>query len=211
MVQGRFVTIDGAGAVGKSSTVKATVEYLHKASVPAFGTSQPSSTMVGSCIRAHADTYTGIALACLVAGDRHHQQNAEIGPELDAGKVVVCDRYLPSSLVLQVIDGVPAERIWQLNDGIRVPDLAVFLRADPTMIAARLAARGAHNRFERDPARSIARELEMFGQVAEDLRRRGWPVHVIDCTNLWQYETARIIAELIVPQSTGHSSAGGTA
>lgn len=211
MVQGRFVTIDGAGGVGKSTTVKATVEYLRKAGVPAYGASQPSNTMVGSCIRAHADTYTGIALACLVAGDRHHQQNAEIKPKLAAGKVVVCDRYLPSSLVLQVIDGVPAERIWQLNDGIRVPDLAVFLRADPKMIAARLAARGAHNRFERDPARSITRELEMFGQVAEDLRTRGWPVHVIDCTDLWQYETAKIIADLIAPLSNEHPTAGRTA
>jgi dTMP kinase len=113
--------------------------------------------------------------------------------------------------VLQVIDGVPAERIWQLNEGIRVPDVAVFLHADPKMIAGRLAARGAHNRFERDPDRSIGQELEMFDQVAEDLRGRGWPVHVIDCTDLWQYETAIVIANLVVPLLHDHANEGRTA
>ncbi|PPJ02689.1 dTMP kinase [Nocardia nova] len=199
MVTGRLITIDGAGGVGKSTTVASTVEYLRSTGLPAYATSQPSRTVLGNHIRGHADTYTGIALACLVAGDRHHQQHVEIVPALDDEKIVVCDRYLPSSLVLQVIDGVPAERVWQLNAGIRVPDVAVVLRADPQVVADRLAARGAHNRFERRPDYSIARELELFDQVAEDLRARGWPVHVIDCSEHAKNETAVAIAHLVGP------------
>lgn len=199
MVTGRLITIDGAGGVGKSTTVASTVTYLRSTGLPAYATSQPSRTVLGDHIRGHTDTYTGIALACLVAGDRHHQQRVEIVPALDEEKLVVCDRYLPSSLVLQVLDGVPAERVWQLNAGIRVPDVAVVLRADPEAVADRLAARGAHNRFERRPDYSIGRELELFDQVAEDLRARGWPVHVIDCTEHGKNETALAIAHLIGP------------
>ncbi|WP_036507888.1 dTMP kinase [Nocardia aobensis] len=199
MVTGKLITIDGAGGVGKSTTVASTVKYLRSIGLPAYATSQPSRTVLGAHIRGHTDTYTGIALACLVAGDRHHQQRDEIVPALDDEKLVVCDRYLPSSLVLQVLDGVPAERVWQLNAGIRVPDVAVVLRADPKVIADRLAARGAHNRFERRPDDSVARELELFDQVAEDLRTRGWPVHGIDCTEHGKNETALAIAHLVGP------------
>lgn len=197
--QGILVTFDGPGGVGKSSTVAATADYLRKVGVAVHATSQPSSSMLGSHIRARADSYHGMALACLVAGDRHHQEATEIMPELDAGRVVLCDRYLPSSLVLQVLDEVAAETVWALNEGVRVPDAAVFLRADPKMIAARLTRRGgAHNRFESDPD-STLRELDRFDAVAEELTGKGWPVHVIDCTQLWQHETALTIANLIVP------------
>ncbi|WP_280497203.1 dTMP kinase [Nocardia asiatica] len=211
LLAGRLVTIDGAGGVGKSTAGHATVDYLRKVGIPAYATRQPSDTVLGGYIRAHADTYSGISLACLVAGDRHHQQATEIGPALEAGKVVLCDRYLPSSLVLQVLDGVPAEKVWQLNDGVRVPDVAVFLRADPDVIASRLAARGAHDRFERDPDRSIAQQVELFNQVAYDLRARGWPVHVIDCTDLKPQQTAAFIAGLSVPLLHERTDEGTTA
>jgi dTMP kinase len=92
-----------------------------------------------------------MALACLVAGDRHHHLAAEILPALHAGKVVICDRYLPSSLVLQGIDGIESDTVWRLNAGVYVPDVTVLLNADHHVIADRLRQRGTHSRF-RTPA-----------------------------------------------------------
>ncbi len=54
-----------------------------------LGTTEPSRTALGEQIRAGTDTDRGMALACLVAGDRHHHLAAEILPDLRAGKVVV--------------------------------------------------------------------------------------------------------------------------
>ncbi|WP_433602581.1 dTMP kinase [Nocardia sp. CA-135953] len=194
---GLLVTVDGAGGVGKSSTVQETAAYLRKIGVSVYATRQPSDNAVGSYIRAQADSYWGMALACLVAGDRHHQQATEIIPELDAGRVVLCDRYLPSSLVLQVLDGVAPDTVWALNAGVRFPDLAVLLRAAPEIIRHRLQKRGQYSRFETDPESSV-RELELFEAVAEDLREKGWPIHLIDCTDLRPHETARVLANLII-------------
>ncbi|MFC9432463.1 dTMP kinase [Nocardia sp. NPDC057030] len=195
---GVLVTIDGAGGTGKSSTVAETAAYLRGIGVAVHSTRQPSPSELGSHIRSATDTDRGMALACLVAGDRHHQQAAEIEPELVAGRVVLCDRYLPSSLTLQVLDGVPSATVWALNAGVRVPEIAVVLRADPPVITERVCVRGAHNRFEQ-AGDFAARELELFDCVAEDLRMRGWPVHVIDCTRLSPHETAVAVAELILP------------
>jgi dTMP kinase len=95
---GMLITIDGPGGVGKSTTVQLVAKALDDGAIPVHTTTEPTRTALGEHIRTGTDTYRGMALACLVAGDRHHHLTAEILPALHAGKVVVCDRYLPSSL-----------------------------------------------------------------------------------------------------------------
>ena len=65
-------------------------------------------------------------------------------------------RYLPSSLVRQVIDGLESDIVWRLNAGVYVPDVVVLLNADPLVIAERLRQRGVRSRFERQPGGSRA-------------------------------------------------------
>ncbi|UJW28731.1 hypothetical protein L3Q67_26065 [Saccharothrix sp. AJ9571] len=49
---------------------------------------------------------------------------------------MLCDRYLASSLVLQALDNLFAEQVWQLNHGIYRPDLAIILTGNPATIKA---------------------------------------------------------------------------
>jgi dTMP kinase len=178
---GMLITIDGPGGVGKSTTAQLLTKALGDRAIPVHTTTEPTHTALGEHIRAGTDTYRGMALACLVAGDRHHHLAAEILPALQAGKVVVCDRYLPSSLVLQAIDGIGSDTIWRLNAGVYVPDVAVLLNADHPVIADRLRQRGAHSRFERQPDGSRT-ESDLYHRAAADLRTAGWPVMALDCT-----------------------------
>jgi len=46
-------------------------------------------------------TASGATLACLFAADRYHHLDTEIRPHRDAGRIVLCDRYLASGLVVQ--------------------------------------------------------------------------------------------------------------
>ncbi|WP_218022292.1 dTMP kinase [Nocardia amamiensis] len=200
---GMLVTLDGPGGVGKSSIARELVGYLRSRRVRVHATAQPSPTVLGELIRAQADTYRGIALACLVAGDRHHQLDSEIFPAIEAGVVVVCDRYLPSSLVLQALDGVDPRLVWQLNHGVRVPDLAVVLHADVRALAARLIRRGAHDRFER-ASDSSRIQSDRFSEVAAELADAGWPVAAFDCTHRLPFDTARAIGDLILPHIKAH-------
>jgi|GEM_PF-7035225 len=131
---GVLIAVDGPGGVGKSVIVREIAEYLKEIGVPVYTTRQPSTGTLGTYARQHADSFHGMALANLLAADRQYQQETEIEPRLADGNVVLCDRYLPSSLVLQGIDGVSTDTVWALNSGIRVPDASVFLRADPTIL-----------------------------------------------------------------------------
>jgi dTMP kinase len=194
---GILVSIDGPGGSGKSTVAAITAEILIGHGLAVHETTEPSRTPLGKLIRAGTDEYSGMALACLVAGDRHHHLAAEIRPALAAGQVVICDRYVPSSLVLQRMDGISWDVIRQLNDGTSHPGLAVILNADPEAIAARLNARGGHSRFERQPGSSRT-ESRLYHDTAQRLAGEGWPVCVIDVTARTAREAAMIVSERIL-------------
>jgi dTMP kinase len=176
---GLFISIDGPGGVGKSTVVTLLDEILRAKGLAVHATTQPSRTPLGDHIRHGTHTYRDMALACLVAGDRHHQLATEILPARESGAVVVCDRYLPSSLVLQRLDGLTAHTVWELNAGIAPPDLAVILTADPVTIAQRLHGRGGHSRFEQRPDGS-AEEVRLYHEAIVELADAGWPLLNVD-------------------------------
>lgn len=194
---GLLVSIDGPGGSGKSTVAAITAELLTDHGLAVHETTEPTRTPLGKLIRAGTDEYTGMALACLVAGDRHHHLAAEIRPALAAGQVVLCDRYVPSSLVLQRMDGISWDVIRQLNDGTSQPGLAVILNAAPEVIAARLNARGGHSRFERQPGSSHT-ESALYHDTAQRLAQEGWPVLVVDVTTRTAREAAMIVSEQIL-------------
>lgn len=134
-----------------------------------------------------------MSLACLCAADRHHQLDTEIKPVLREGGIVLCDRYVASSLVLQGLDGVPSQIVWQLNHGVYRPDLSLILTGDPAVINARLWARGGHSRFER-AADNSEQESALYTRAVAELHDKGWPVRTLDCT----VDNADVIAARIV-------------
>lgn len=194
---GILVSIDGPGGSGKSTVSAITAELLMGHGFAVYETTEPSRTPLGKLIRAGTYEYTGMALACLVAGDRHHHLTAEIRPALTSGQVVLCDRYLPSSLVLQRMDGIGWDVIRLLNDGADQPGLAVILNAVPEVIESRLNARGGHSRFERQPGSSRT-ESRLYHDTAERLAYEGWAVCVVDVTTRTAREAAIIVCERIL-------------
>lgn len=195
---GLFVSLDGPGGSGKSTTAALARQQLTALGMPVRATTEPSRTTLGNLIRAGTHTYQGMSLACLVAGDRHHHLAAEIRPQRDAGSIVISDRYLPSSLVLQRMDGISWETIWQLNAGADTPDLAVILTAQPAVLTSRLSQRGgAHSRFE-DLPDGPATEHALYRDTAARLTALGWTVCQIDSSSLSPIDAAAIVTDQIL-------------
>jgi dTMP kinase len=194
---GFFVTVDGPGGVGKSTVTALVGALLANLGAAVHITTQPSRTELGDHIRHGTRTYRGMALACLVAGDRHQQVHAEILPALHRGAVVLCDRYIPSSLVLQRLDGVAFHTIWKLNAGLPIPDLSVILTGNPDVIACRLHERGGHSRFEEQPGASHD-EVRLYRRAVAELTDAGWPLLHLDATT----NAPNIIARTIASQIT---------
>lgn len=202
---GLFVTIDGPGGVGKSTVTAAVAEELRTGNSPVCQTREPSDTALGRFARNGTDDYRGMAMACLIAADRYMHLDQEIRPALAQGATVVCDRYIASSLVLQVLDGVGRDVVWELNRHADMPDLAVILNARADVIAKRLASRGAHSRYEREPG-STERECAAFRETARFLMAAGVHVLQLDASVVGPDEVARaVVAAIREPWVRGSS------
>jgi dTMP kinase len=202
---GFLVTFDGPNGAGKTSLLEAVAGHLGATGRTLVRTTQPSPTVLGNTIRAAEASVAGRGLACLVAGDRHQQIATEILPALRRGAVVLCDRYVESSLVLQRMDGVDVEFILAINSGILRPDLRVRLFARTDVLVRRLAERprDSARRFESLPG-APERELELY-TAADDLlgRNHGVPAEVIDTSDTQAAALGARVAELVLRRLAG--------
>lgn len=192
--EGLFISVDGPSSVGKSDTVRALSQLLTDEGKVVHVTCEPSDGPIGKLARELTDTVHGTALACLYAADRYHHLDTELVPHLEAGEIVITDRYTPSALVMQQLDGVDPDYLWRINAKARRPDLAVILDADPLVVAERLRSKGPHNRLQRLPSSSQI-EWHHYRQVSQRLTDAGWTVHRIDCTAITTSDIARSIHE----------------
>ncbi len=195
---GMLVTIDGPNGSGKTFLTEAVSTELRAKGAAVHSTHQPSDTPLGRLAREAEAGLRGRGLACLVAADRHRQIEIEIGLRLDAGEIVLCDRYIESSLVLQRIDDVETEFILAINAGIPRPDLRIRLRAAPATIRQRLASRPP------DPARRFEhsagpeRELELYEEADQLLSEvYGVGARLYDTTDTSAAELGAQVAAVI--------------
>ena len=194
---GLFVVVEGPNGVGKSTAIELATEIVRqRSSRRVHPTREPSSTSLGASIRELEPTLPREALALACAADRHDHVHREIEPALDSGAIVISDRYVPSSLVLQRLDGLSLEYIWPLNSGVRVPDLTVYLDDEADAITSRLAERDMKSRFEHD--RTTEKERDLYAQARDFLGEQGWPQLVVDCRGRNAEAVGEALAEAIV-------------
>jgi dTMP kinase len=195
--RGVFVSIDGPSGAGKSTIVHHLAQLLIAAGEDVHVTAEPSGGPIGALCLELTETVTGHALACLYTADRYHHVETEIKPHLEAGRIVISDRYIPSGLVMQRFDGIDLEFLWQLNAKSHRPDLAVILEADPTITAERLTERGPHNRFQQLPGSSLA-EVHFYQQATERLIQAGFDVLRVDCNQRLAAQAAAFIRDQLI-------------
>ena len=192
-MSGTFIVIDGPSGVGKSTITHLLARRLCEQQRPTVVTRQPSSGLIGVLARAATHQVNGLALACLVAADRYHHLDVEIRPALASGYTVVCDRYLPSSLVLQHLDGVPDAMIWNLNAHIERPDLTILLRGAPERCQLRARQRGTYSRFHG----GIAGESQRYEQLVPVLNEAGYPTIGFDSGQRSPEEVAQSLCDQV--------------
>lgn len=196
MNTGKFICVDGPNGVGKSTLVKKISDLLLNASIDVLVTKEPTSSNLGQFIRNEQGNFKGKVLACLVAADRYDHIEKVINPNLRSGKIVISDRYLPSSLVYQAMDGVESDFIWRLNENIVFPDLFVFVSASPEIIMERLNARNNLTRFE--DLNTVQLELSLYKSAFNSLKLQGFNVLKIQNDKISAQENAQTICASII-------------
>jgi dTMP kinase len=197
MSGGRFVAVEGPNGIGKTTSAAALYALLRERTTPAHLTTEPSDTPLGRLVRSSESGLSGRALALAVAADRTAHIENEIQPAIDAGQVVISDRYVQSSLVLQRLDGLTLSEIWRYNQHVLQPTVSFYLQLDAETIQARLNERGELSRLER--IGSPTRELALYRDAYDVLDRFGWRQITIDCRGLTPEEVAERMLDHIAP------------
>lgn len=201
-----FVVFEGIDGVGKSTQLRLLARFLESRSAARVTVLQePGGTSLGEAIRAlllepSGEELSAVTELFLFMAARSHLVARRIRPALAAGEIVLCDRFLWSSVVYQgIVGGVGIESV--LSQGrLAVGDVGVtktFVLDLPVDAATRRkAARGAEDRIERKGVEFQRRLRQGFLDLA-----RLYPDHitVIDARGDEQVVHRRVREHLDLP------------
>jgi len=166
-----FITFEGQDWSGKSTQAGLLADALLAGGRDLVATREPGGTPVGEAIRTlvlDGPEMSAWAEAALFAAARAEHVEAVIRPALDRGAVVVCDRYVDSSIVYQgIARGLGADQVLDLNlavTGGLLPDRTFVLNVDPVTARARHSA--GLDRIEREDEAFRALVADGYRQLA---------------------------------------------
>jgi dTMP kinase len=168
-----FIVLEGPDGSGKSTQTRLLVESLRAAGKTVVQTREPGGTPAAEAIRnlVLSPEFTGLdsrTEALLFAGARAEHVANVILPALERGEVVVCDRYIDSSIAYQGIGrDLGVDRIRDLSlwaTGGVVPDLTIVLDMDAAVGLSRVG--NELDRLEQEPQGFHDRVRKAFVELA---------------------------------------------
>ena len=162
MTRGAFVTLEGGEGSGKSTQISRLAARLEAAGQPVLITREPGGSTLGRrirelLVRVSEDPPSPLAELFLYAADRAHHVETVIRPALEAGRVVLCDRYADATEAYQGWGrGLGLDLIRELN-GLATTGLW----PDRTVVLDLLPEEGVTRSLERQ-RRSAAPREERF-------------------------------------------------
>ena len=185
MSKGFLVSLEGPEGAGKTSILEALIPILEDRGIEVLSTREPGGVLIGEKIRevildpSHTEMDPKTELLLYFASRRQHLVE-KVLPALAAGKLVIMDRFIDSSVAYQGFGrGLDKEAIDWLNefatDGLK-PDLTLYFDIEVEEGLARIAA-------------NSDREINRLDMEGLDLHRKVRQGYL----SLWEKEADRIV------------------
>jgi dTMP kinase len=169
--RGRFISLEGGEGAGKSTLLAGLRAHIAGQGIDLVQTREPGGTPVGEAVRAIVLDPSARGMAAetellLMFASRAQLVRQTVTPALDAGRWVLCDRYVDASYAYQGGGrGQPLARIADLErwacDGVS-PDLTLLLDLPVATGRARAAGRGEADRIEAEADAFFERVRESY-------------------------------------------------
>ena len=141
MKKGLFIAFEGGEGAGKSTILDKIYDWMKDENIPCIKTREPGGIKISEQIRSVILDNNNTEMderteALLYAAARRQHLVEKIIPALNEGKVVLCDRFIDSSLAYQgYARGIGMDEILEINKfaiGEYMPNLSIFFDLDPS-------------------------------------------------------------------------------
>ena len=181
MHKGLFITFEGNDGSGKTTISKKVYEALLEKGYPVIYTREPGGIEIAEKIRTIIldPNHTAMDARCealLYAASRRQHLIEKVLPALETGKIVLCDRFIDSSLAYQGIGrGIGIDEVLKINQFAiesYMPDATFFLRVSLETGMQRVNARGNLDRMDLEANDFHCRVSEGYEKVKEMFAER---------------------------------------
>ncbi|MEN6365118.1 MAG: dTMP kinase [Rectinema sp.] len=177
-----FIVFEGIDGSGTTTQLGRLTHALEATGIDHYATAEPTSRPEGALIRkilsGALDAAPG-TVAHLFAADRHEHLYGAGGilAHLAAGRTVICDRYVLSSLAYQgTTCGPDLPRF--LNSRFPAPGLTIYFAIDPEQSMARLGTRGTLEIYEKIHIQKSV--CARYADAISEAREAGWNIIELD-------------------------------
>lgn len=201
-----FITFEGPEGSGKTSVLKRVFEALTAKGYPVILTREPGGTPIAEQIRDVILDKANTALdpraeALLYAASRRQHLVEKVWPALKEGKVVLCDRFLDSSLAYQGgarglgIDNILNINLFAIEDSM--PDLTLLFDLDPEIGFARIDANPNRevNRLDLEARAFHIKVRESFLELSKRFKERYLIINASESFDTVFEKTLKIIED----------------
>lgn len=141
-----FIVLEGIDGTGKTTQIKHIEQYMKSNKIPYFLTKEPNESIFGQEIYNNLKNskYTNITELLLFNAIRTEHLKNHIIPNIKAGKIVICDRFLMSTIVYQtILNKLSRDDVDFITNivfkyiGDYKPTLTILLDSDPGTLISR--------------------------------------------------------------------------
>ena len=200
-MKGIFITLEGGDGAGKSTQIDNIKRYFEERGYDVLISREPGGTHIGEKLRdilldrsnSEMDDVTEMLV---YAASRAQHVSELIKPSLDEGKVVICDRYVDSSLAYQGYGRELGSIVKEVNDAATrglMPDITFWLDLDPEEGRRRAGNEGELDRLEVENKDFHSRVRDGFRAICEADPKR---IKMIDASESVEEMKQRIYEHL---------------
>lgn len=203
-VSGLFITFEGVEGAGKTTALSYIHNQLTEAGYQVIRTREPGGIEIAEKIRDVILNPEHTAMearteALLYAAARRQHLVERVLPALEEGKIVLCDRFIDSSLAYQgYARGLGIDEVYEMNRfaiGDAMPDLTILFRIDPVEGLKRIAANKdrEQNRLDLEKIDFHQKVFDVYEQLIDRFPNRIQPIDASQPVEAVQNECLNLI------------------
>ena len=174
-MRGLFITLEGGDGAGKSTQIRNIKSFYEMKGLVVVHTREPGGTQISEKLRdilldSHNTEMDAVTEMLIYAASRAQHVRELVKPALDEGSVVICDRFLDSSIAYQAYGRGLGDMVKIVNsyatDGL-TPDITFWMDIDPDAGKERVSKMGDFDRLEMEASDFHYRVYEGYKAIAQ--------------------------------------------